>query len=128
MDSEKQRRKINPYKDTGSRDISEIVSCCLSKNGVMFALFDIGNLSFANSNTQLQVYRNRVGNLVREFVKAIEDGRSVEQECIILREEIVKLGTLCFNSEEKRSIFIELVDKTLSKITNTGLCINFKED
>lgn len=105
----------NPYRkgEGNSKFIEMVVERCFEKgNGLMFRLFDIGNLSFTGQ--KLFVYKNNVGSIVRRFANGIRNGEDVDKMFNEMREEMEKVVKLaCDDGGEKGRVFMEKVDREL---------------
>ncbi len=95
----------NPY--TRIEKIDNIKTICFGKNGVMFNLFDLGRLGIEDKD-KILVYKNAVGEVIREFIKN-------DQNCLTLQQDLLKIGKLVFNNNEKYLIYEEKVKIIMKK-------------
>lgn len=114
-----EKNKMNPYSSKKDQKeevlkIENIKKLCLAKGGVMFKLFDLGKLGLDNQD-KIMVFKNVVGDVIRKFIRSIENGHSnnVAQQTAILEDELSKLGKLAFGDVEKYTIYKDKVEQIL---------------
>jgi hypothetical protein len=103
----------NPFREEGSVSdkvfVDVLQTACLNKrNGLMFKLFDIGNMSF--SDAKLLTYRNIVGNGVRRFLAVCKSRDSMEQELEYLKSDILRIVRLSDNDQEFLRAFTDSIE------------------
>jgi hypothetical protein len=112
----------NPFREEGSISdkvfVDVLQTACLNKrNGLMFKLFDIGNMSF--SDAKLLTYRNIVGNSVRKFLAVCRSRDSMEQELEHLKSDILRIVRLSDNDQEFLRAFTDSVEAVCREFINT---------
>jgi len=113
----------NPYKeieknrdDVKAKHVAAKVSTkCLERGtGVMFKLFDLGNLSF--KGTQLYVYKNKVGDAIRFFIKMLDAGVEFEKSFNELTMELLKIARLSCSEQEQYDLFAKSINETVLEL------------
>lgn len=115
MEKGKKEQK-NPYRneevDVQKKVIEIAISKCFERGtGLMFKLFDIGNLTFEGN--KLFVYKNNIGNIIRTFANGIRDGKDFDTAFNEMNQELEVVVRLACNDEEKSRIFMDKVNNEL---------------
>jgi len=110
----------NPFRsdDYSSRIFCDVLQkMCLNKrNGLLFRLFDIGNMSFTDA--KLLTFRNVVGNSVRKLMANCKNRDMLEQELENLKENVMRLVRLGNNDGEFLKAFSDSIEVVLNEFIN----------
>lgn len=100
----------NPYrmeKEVSKDLVDKVVNLLFARpDGVMFRLFDLGNLAFSQEKNF--VYRNQIGSLIRKFAKELQDGGDFNLLMKDLERELWKVFRIaCIDGVQFEACFIE---------------------
>jgi hypothetical protein len=110
----------NPFRrEKKNKAVDDIFKACLKnacsnkRDGLMFKLFDIGNMSF--NDAKLLTYRNIVGAGVRKLMNSCNSREDLNKHVDYLKEDIMRIVRLGSDNEEFIKMFRESVDDVCGK-------------
>jgi len=100
----------NPYKQEKELDkdlVNKIANLLFARpDGVMFKLFDLGNLAFSQEKNF--VYRNQIGSIMRKFSKQLQEGNDFSLLMRDLERELWKVFRIaCIDGVQFEACFVE---------------------
>jgi len=106
----------NPFRQGKKNKVADNVfkaclknACSNKREGLMFKLFDIGNMSF--NDAKLLTYRNIVGAGVRKLMNNCNSREDLNKYVDYLKEDIMRIVKLGSDNEEFIKMFRESVDE-----------------